>query len=64
MKLWIKRILDALRPSRPFSPWPAMGDEKTTAARYARGNILLATGRMQTVAEYEAQKRRVLSHAF
>ena len=59
-----KRLLRAFRPIRPVSPWPPMGDERAVVARYARGNILLQTGRIQTRREYEAQKRRVLSHAF
>ena len=60
----ILRIIRSFLPVRPVSPWPAMGDAKVVASRYARGNILLQMGRMQTRAEYEAQKKRVLGHAF
>ena len=61
---WFKRILDAFRPERPIQLWPPMGDEKAIAARYARGNVYLQTGRLMTASEYEAMKRRVLSYDF
>ena len=61
---FFKRLFRAFHPLRPLPPWPALGDERAIAARYARGNVLLQMGRMQTVAEYEEQKRRVLNHAF
>lgn len=61
---FFKRMVRAFRPVKVVSPWPPMGDEREVTARYARGNILLQTGRIQTRAEYEAQKRRVLSHVF
>lgn len=60
----LKRLVRAFRPLKPISPWPPMGDERAVAARYARGNILLQAGRIQTREEYEAQKRRVLRYAF
>ena len=39
-------------------------DEKRRIARYSRGNVRLQLGQIVTVAEYEAQKKRVLSHVF
>ena len=60
---WFKRILDAFRPERPIQLWPPMGDEKAIAARYARGNAYLQTGRLMTAAEFAEMEKRVLSHA-
>lgn len=59
---WIKRLLDAFRPVRPRPLWPPMGDEKAIAARYARGNVYLQTGRLMTAAEFADMEKRVLSH--
>lgn len=39
-------------------------DEKRRIARYSRGNVRLQLGQIVTVAEYEAQKKIVLSHVF
>lgn len=39
-------------------------DEKRRIARYSRGNVRLQLGQIVTGAEYEAQKKRVLSHVF
>lgn len=59
----MKDKIQALRSFFGIRPLGAT-DAKRRIARYSRGNVRLQLGQVLTCEEYEAQKKRVLSHDF